>query len=319
MKKNSIYLVGIMVAVLMLAGCRNADAKEAGANADGVSKSQETTASERNSQESGEEETNAVSDPVSGSEEEIIVEGNEGIIRVGTTGTPYMELLTQAKIQLAKKGWDVQVEIYSDYEKINRDVINGNLDAHLFAHRTYIDSYNDVNGTQLITAGEICFEKYGIYSVLNEDLTKITSGIKMGIPEDGTRRAKALLFLQDAGYITLNEKVGLTAILEDVTDNPMDIEFVTYNKDNVQSILKTVDYCVMGANQAILAGLEPHKEVLKEEIPSFESAKALATLLVTTSDKANSEGLRLLEKALKSEETQKYAEDTYKGALELFP
>ena len=299
MGKRNIYLVGLGLAVLLFAGCRNADVKETGADVANVEEIQETS--------------------VPASEEEIIVEGNKGVIRIGTTGTPYSELLTQAKIQLAKNGWDVQIEIYSDHEKINQDVLNGNLDAHLFAHQTYIDSYNDVNETQLTTAAEICFEKYGIYSVLNEDLTKTLTNMTVGIPEDGTRQAKALLFLQDTGYITLAEGAGLTAILDDITDNPKNIEFITYNTDTARSVLDTADYCVMGADQAILAGLEPHKDVLKEESTSFDSARSMAALLVTTQEKADSEALRVLEKALKSEDTQKFVEDTYKEAIGLFP
>ena len=299
MGKRNIYLVGLGLAVLLFAGCRNADVKETGADVANVEEIQETS--------------------VPASEEEIIVEGNKGVIRIGTTGTPYSELLTQAKIQLAKNGWDVQIEIYSDHEKINQDVLNGNLDAHLFAHQTYIDSYNDVNETQLTTAAEICFEKYGIYSVLNEDLTKTLTNMTVGIPEDGTRQAKALLFLQDTGYITLAEGAGLTAILDDITDNPKNIEFITYNMDTARSVLDTADYCVMGADQAILAGLEPHKDVLKEESTSFVSAHSMAALLVTTQEKVDSEALRVLETALKSEDTQKFVEDTYKEAIGLFP
>ena len=319
MKKKNIYLTGLMVAALLLAGCQNTSAEETGANAALASESQEISMTESGTDENSVEEITAAHGAGIECEEEIVVEGNNGTIRIGTTGIPYSELLTQAKIRLAKKGWDLQVEIYSDYEKINQDVLNGTLDAHFFAHQTYIDSYNDVNGTDLTAVAEICFEKYGIYSKLNEDLNKVTSGMIVGIPENSTRQAKALLFLQDAGYITLVENVGLTAILEDVVENPKDIQFVTYNMDTVQTVLAEADYCVMGADQAILAGFEPHKEVLKEETTSFNSATSMAVLLITVEDKADSKGLRVLEEALKSEETKEFVEDTYKGALGLFP
>ena len=319
MKKKNIYLAGLLAAVLLLAGCGNAGAKETGADAASASESQEISILESDIEESSVEETTSANGAAKEAKEEIVVEGNNGTIRIGTTGTPYLELLTQAKIQLAKNGWDVQVETYSDYEKINQDVLNGTLDAHLFAHQTYMDSYNDVNGTDLIAAAEICFEKYGIYSKLNEDLSGKMDGMTVGIPEDSTRQAKALLFLQDAGYITLAENVGLTAILEDVVENPKNIQFLAYNMDTVQTVLAEADYCVMGADQAILAGFEPHKEVLKEETAAFNSAMSMAALLITVEDKADSQGLRVLEEALKSETTREFVEDTYKGALGLFP
>ena len=319
MKKKNIYLTGLLAAVLLLAGCQKAGAEELDANADLASGSQEISILESDTEERSVEETTSANGAEKEAKEEIIVEGNNGTIRIGTTGTPYLELLTQAKIQLAKNGWDVQVETYSDYEKINQDVLNGTLDAHLFAHQTYIDSYNDVNGTELTAAAVISFEKYGMYSKSNEDLSGEADGMTVGIPEDSTRQAKALLFLQDAGYISLAENVGLTAVLEDVVENSKNIQFVTYNMDTVQTVLAEADYCVMGADQAILAGLEPHKEVLKEETASFSSARSMASLLVTMPDKVESEGLRVLEDALKSAETREFVEDTYKGALGLFP
>lgn len=315
MKKKNVYLTGLLAAVLLLAGCQNTGAQEVGANVVGELESREMAGLESDVEENSIEEILITQE----NEETVTVEGNKGVIRIGTTGTPYSEFLTQAKIQLAEDGWDVQVEIYSDHAKLNQDVIDGNLDAHLFAHQTYMDSYNDVNGTELTTAAEICFEKYGIYSLLNEDLTKMASGVTVAIPEDGTRQARALQFLQDAGYITLTENVGLTAILDDVTENPKNIKFLTYNTDTVQNVLEQADYCVMGADQAILAGLEPHKEVLKEETASFSSARLMAAQLVTTIENVETEKLYVLEEALKSEITQKFAEETYKGAWGLFP
>lgn len=307
MRKKGIFIM-FAAGMLLAAGC--------GSKTDAASTGQMAKNVETSVVEEGFTEKETLSGEAA---EEIVVEGNNGIIYVGTTGSPYSELLTQARIQLAKKGWDLQVETYSDYNKINQDVLGGKLDAHLFAHQTYIDSYNDVNGTELVPAATICFEKHGIYSLLNEELTNLASGAKIAIPEDDTRKAKALLFLQSAGYITLKENVGLTAIMEDITENPKNIEFVTYTMDNVKDILKTADYCIMGADTAILAGLEPKKEVLKEETAASDSARAMAALLVTTQEKVESEQMRLLEQALKSDETKKYVEDTYKGALGLFP
>lgn len=245
--------------------------------------------------------------------------GSAGTIIIGTTGAPYTELLTQAGILLAKDGWDVQVQTYTDYNKMNEDVVNGTLDAHLFAHQAYLDSYNDVNGTELVSVADICYEKYGIYSVLNADLTNIKNGVVIAIPKDDTQKARALLFLDELGYITLKEDVGIFAFLDDVLENPKKIEFVEYTQETLKDVLQTADYCVIGADQAILAGLEPKKEVLKEEDAHSLSAKTMAALLVTTADKTSNEKLRLLEDAIKSEEVQKYMEDTYKGAWGLFP
>lgn len=315
MKKRNAFLMVAVAGMLFASGCQNTAVEEAGIAMTETAQMQETSQTEAVFEETAAEKEVSLEEE----KDEIVVEGNNGVIRIGTTGTPYSELLMQAKLQLAQKGWDVQVEVYSDHEKINQDVLNGTLDAHLFAHQTYIDSYNDVYETELTAMAKICFEKYGIYSVLNEDLTNIKDGVLVGIPEDDTRRARALLFLQDVGYITLKEGAGLTAVMDDIVENPKNMQFITYTSETAEAMLKEADYCVMGADQAILAGLEPHKEVLKEETPSDDSASAMAAMLVTRPDMTGSEGLSLLEKTLKSEETQKYIEETYKGAWGLFP
>ncbi len=264
--------------------------------------------------ESGQQGSN-----ISESEEvEIVVEGNKGTITIGTIGTPYDELLTQAKIILAKEGWDVQIKTYTDHKLMNQDVLAGTIDAHLFSHQTYLDSYNDVNGTTLMAVAPICYEKYGIYSLLNDDLTKITTGVAVGIPQEDTQKARTLLFLEDLGYITLKEGVGLTAILEDIVENKYNLQFVEYTEETAKKVLQDTDYCIMGADQAILCDLEPHKDVLKEETPQMNSANSMAALLVTTAENVENEKLLILKEALLSETMQKYAEDTYKGALGLF-
>ena len=320
MKKKYTYLLMVFLTLFLLSGCTSGKEKEdVPADALIVEETQIYVENAQGAEEMAIEENLEQKEKVSEIEQlEITVEGNKGTITVGTIGAPYDELLVQAKIMLAKEGWDLQIKEYVDYSLINQDVLNGTIDAHIFAHQTYLDSYNDVNGTELTPVAPVCYEKYGIYSLLNEDLTNIQTGSTLGIPAEDTKKAKTLLFLEELGYITLKEGVGLTAILEDIMENPHNIQFVDYTKETAVEVLNQVEYCVMGADQAILAGLEPHKVVLKEETPQMNSAKAMAALLVTTSENVENEKLLILVDALQSEMMQKYVEDTYKQAIGLF-
>lgn len=308
-RKKAILLMMGWIAMFCL-GCGISRAEQTDGN---VKETEISSQTEESVSVEVEEESQSEETP-----EENLEVGSAGTIIIGTTGAPYSELLTQAGMLLAKDGWDVQVKTYTDYNKLNEDVLNGTLDAHLFAHQAYLDSYNDVNGTELVSAAEICYEKYGIYSKLNSDLTNVKDAV-IGLPKEDTQKARALLFLDDLGYITLKEDVGIFAFLDDITANPKNIEFVEYSAETLQEVLQTADYCVIGADQAILGGLEPEKEVLKEEDAHSLSAKTMVTLLVTTAEKASNEKLQLMEEALKSEEVQEYMEDTYKGAWGLFP
>lgn len=248
---------------------------------------------------------------------EIEINGNKGTIVVGTTGAPFTELLTQAKIQLASDGWDLQIHKYEDYQKLNEDVLNGTLDAHMFAHQTYLDSYNDVNLTNLTSVDAICYEVYGVYSKINQDLTRGLNGAVVGIPADDTSKARALLYMQDLGWIVLKENVGMTAILEDIVENNKNLEFVEYTQDTLEQIVTDADYCILGADQAIIAGFTIKEERLAYETNVSESSKIFSTHLVTKEENIAGEKMQVLVNALKSKDTKAYIEETYKGAYAL--
>lgn len=244
---------------------------------------------------------------------QVEVNGNKGTILVGTTGAPFTELLTQAKILLAKDGWDLQIKRYDEYEKLSEDVVNGNLDAHLFAHQTYVDSYNDVNGTSLSVVNGIVYEVYGVYSKTNPDLTNI-NGATIAIPADVPGKGRALLFMQDMGWITLKEKAGVTAIVEDVVENPKNLQFIEYEREALGQVFNEADYGIIGADVAIAAGFDMEEDVLQKEKSSYESVSAFSSLLIATEENVQNEKMKVLSKALNSKEVKSYVEETYEGA-----
>ena len=241
---------------------------------------------------------------------EVEVNGNKGSILVGTVGVPYTELLTQAKLQLAKDGWDLQIRYYEDYEKLNEDVLNSVVDAHLFAHRTYIDSYNYVYKTELVGVMPVCYEVYGIYSKLNNDLTG-ANGAVIGLPQEDEKKARALLFLHDLGWITLKENRGMTTIMEDVETNNMNLEFTEYTQETLMSVMDESDYCIIGADMAIVGGLNVEDDVIRAETAGSTGADVYSALLVTTQEKSAEEKIQVLADALVSEEMAEYVYDTY--------
>ena len=314
--KKRYFLQAIFVSCILFAGCSNTESgsaavvREIPIEAD--AESTENTIPEAFS-EAGVDTTQAAE---AFEDIEVEVNGNKGSILVGTVGVPYTELLTQAKLQLAKDGWDLQIRYYEDYEKLNEDVLNSVVDAHLFAHRTYIDSYNDVYKTELVGVMPVCYEVYGIYSKLNNDLTG-ANGAVIGLPQEAEKKARALLFLHDLGWITLKENRGMTTIMEDVETNNMNLEFTEYTQETLMSVMDESDYCIIGADMAIVGGLNVEDDVIRAETAGGTGADVYAALLVTAREKSEDEKIQVLADALVSEEMKEYVCDTYKGALQL--
>jgi len=312
MKKRYLFLT-ILLSAVMLSGCGDTQGKS-------VATVQEipieTVA--QSTEDTQEDEVFSMPEEETAAFEDITVEvnGDKGSILVGTIGAPFTELLTQARIMLAKEGRDVQIKYYEDSAQLTADVLSGVLDAHLFAHQTYVDSYNDVNKTELVCVTPVCYEVYGIYSKLNTDLTKI-SGATVALPQEAEKKARALLFLQDLNWITLNDNAGMTAILEDIVSNDKNLQFTEFTQETLETVTEESDYCIVGADTAIVCGLDVQDDSIRTETSNSISAQIFATVLVTTPEKAEDENVQALAKALVSEEMTTYVQDTYKGALQL--
>ena len=70
---------------------------------------------------------------------------------VGASSTPHAEVLELVKDQLAEEGYDLQIVIYDDYILPNTALEDGDLDANYFQHTPYLNSFNESNGTHLVS------------------------------------------------------------------------------------------------------------------------------------------------------------------------
>ena len=86
--------------------------------------------------------------------------------------------------------------------------------------------------------------------------------ITVAVPNDTTNEARALLLLEDLGYITLKDDAGITATILDIEENPYNIEFKEVEAAQLPNVLSDVDYAVINSNYAIEAGLNPTKDAL---------------------------------------------------------
>ena len=85
-------------------------------------------------------------------------------IKIGATAIPHAEILNDVvKDELEKEGYTLEVTEFTDYVTPNTSLEDGDLDANYFQHKPYLDSFNDQNGTKLVSAGAIHYEPFGIY------------------------------------------------------------------------------------------------------------------------------------------------------------
>lgn len=135
--------------------------------------------------------------------------------------------------------------------------------------------------------------------------------IKIAVPNDTTNEARALLLLQDLGYITLDENAGITATVKDITDNPYNIEFSEVEAAQLPNVLQDVDYAIINSNYAIAADINPVKDSLAIE----GSSSAYGNILAVKAGNENSDKIKALKAALESQKVADYISETYDGAV----
>ena len=236
-------------------------------------------------------------------------------IPVAASATPHAEILEQAKPLLEEKGYDLEVTVFDDYIMPNEVVESGEFDANYFQHIPYLESYNEEKGTHLVNAGGIHYEPFGIYPGTKDSLDDIAEGDTIAVPNDTTNEARALLLLQDNGIITLKDGAGLEATVNDIAENPYNVEIVELAAEQVARVVDDTSYVVLNGNYALQAGFSVAKDALAYETSDSEAAKTYVNVIAVKEGNEDSEPIKALVEVLKSDEIKDYINSTYDGAV----
>ena len=240
--------------------------------------------------------------------------GDSVKLKVGASPTPHAQILEQVKETLAGKGIELEIVEFDDYIIPNTSVEEGELDANYFQHITYMNNFNEENGTHLVSVGAVHYEPFGIYAGKSSSLADLPDGAQIAVPNDGTNEARALLLLEQEGLIKLKDGVGLAATKESLAENPHNYDIVELEAKLLTQQLKDVAVAVINGNYAIGAGLKV-SEALAIEAADGVAGVAYANIIAVKEGNEKNEAVLALFEALKSAEVASYIEATYDGAV----
>ncbi len=138
-----------------------------------------------------------------------------------------------------------------------------------------------------------------------------SKNITIAIPNDTTNEARALLLLEDLGYITLKDGAGITATILDIEENPYNIKFNEVEAAQLPNVLPDVDYAIINSNYAISADLDPMNDALDLE----GSSSAYGNILAVKEGNENSDIIKALVAALESRQVADFITSEYGGAV----
>ncbi len=334
MKKIRTFLATLLPFVLIfsLAACGDnvetgGDAsQEESLSAEGSVSAQDGEASGQTEEASGQteeasdqtEETSGQTEEASGQTGEAANQADAVTLKVGASSTPHAEILEIVKPLLAEQGITLEIVIYDDYVLPNTALQDGTLDANYFQHRPYLNSFNESNGTDLVSAGLIHYEPFGIYSHSVTDLKALPQGAAIIVSDDDSNQTRALLLLAQEGLVKLPEGASVeegVTILDIVEDNGYQIQAA--QADAVPTLLKNSaegTIAVINYNYALGAGFKT-TDALAIEDASGDAAQTYANVIAVRRGDEEKEAVKALVKALQEGAIDQYNQQTGAGIV----
>ena len=314
-------LLGITLALTLALGLTGCGSSNDSSNDTASEPAAVETASEEASEESEpdtEVSENATlanaGEDASETDSTFVYTGDPVTIKVGANITPHAEILREAQPILAEQGITLEIVELEDSVTPNTGVIEGSLDANYFQHVPYLDQFNEENGSDLVSIGAIHYEPFGVYAGKTTSLADLPDGATVAVPNNVTNEARALLLLQQEGILTLKDDAGINATVEDIVDNPKNIQFKELAPEQLVQALPDVDVAVINGNYAIEGGLSV-KDALAVEANDGLAAQTYGNIVATSPEKENDEALKALVSVLQSKAISDYIDSTYDGAV----
>lgn len=141
-----------------------------------------------------------------------------------------------------------------------------------------------------------------------------SNAVKVAVPSDPTNEGRALLLLEDQGLIKLGDNVGLTATVNDIVENPNNLEIVEMEAAAIPPAIEDVDFAVINGNYAIGAGIDTSTALANEDAAG-EAAQIYANIIACREGDESSAKIQALVAALSTEKVANYINETYDGAV----
>ncbi len=180
-----------------------------------------------------------------------------GPLRVAVSPQPHGEILEFVDEELAEQaGLDLEVETFSDYNRPNEALTQGELQANYYQHRPFLEEYRSEKGGEFAWVQSVHLEPIAAYSKEHGSLQDIPQGGKVTLPNDPANRLRGLKLLADNGVLTLKPDVAEDMRVEEaVAENPKNLELSTLSPDQLPRTVEEADAAIVNGNYALKANL----------------------------------------------------------------
>ena len=218
-------------------------------------------------------------------------DGSEETIKIGVNGAD--EPQWPVIVELAKEdGLNVEIVEFTDYIMPNKALAAGDIDLNAFQTISFFSNFVSESGEDLVPVGTTVFAPLGVYSDKIESLDELQQGDQVALPNDASTLPRALNLLAEAGVIELAEDFGITGDLDQITANPLELEFIPMEPQQTARVLPDVAISLINNGVAVQAGFVPAEDAVYFENSESDTIEPYINIIAARADEADKEAYK---------------------------
>ena len=238
------------------------------------------------------------------------------VVKIGVNGADSAQWPI-LKEKLAEEGIEIELVEFEDYVLPNNALAQGDVDLNAFQHISFLASYVNESGNDLVPIGSTVFAPLGLYSEKIKDINEIKEGDKIAIPDDASNQARALRLLESAGFIELADDFGLFGDPSKITANKLNLNIIPMTAQQTPHVLPDVAAAIINNGIAGQAGLNPGEDPIYRELSEDESVFPYVNIIAARAEDKDNEVYKKIIEAYQTEEIGKIIQEDTNGGQEL--
>ena len=233
------------------------------------------------------------------------------VVTVGVVGANNDQWITVNEL-LAKDNIEVKIVEFGEY-KLPNDALNaGEIDLNAFQHKAYLNKEIADFGYDVAVLGDTIIAPLSLYSEKIQAVSELKEGDKIAVPSDPTNEGRCFKILEAQGVLKVDPAAGYMPEIKDITENPLNLEFVEVEAANTYSLLPDVAAAFINGAHASDHDLTPEDAICTETVEPGSDNPYINIIACRTADLENETYLKVLA-AYQSAETAQAIEDIYHG------
>ena len=239
---------------------------------------------------------------------------NENVVKVGYIGESDRVIWEEVMRQVSNENIKIELVSFGDYLLPNQALNDGDIDMNNFQHYAFFNNEVETKGYKLTAIADTCLAAMNIYSDNITNINEVKENDKIAIPNDPSNGGRALKVLEAAGLIKLRDKNIANPVLNDISENKLNLDIIEVDAGSIYSLLPDVACAVINCNFALNFGLNPDKDSIYKDNPTNYADKNYINLIAVREEDKDNEIYKKIVNAYQSDEVKEIYSNDFKGA-----